>query len=63
MSKKFEDLAFDRTESFRNDHDNQIDNNSGNKSFSDLLEKSIHRRSLIKGGAAAAIISLSLIHI
>ena len=59
MSKKFEDLAFDRTESFHNDHDNQIDNNSGNQSFSYLLEKSIHRRSLIKGGTAAAIISFA----
>ena len=40
---------------FANDHDNQIDNKSGQRCFNDFLKNSIKRRDLIKGGTAAAI--------
>ncbi len=40
---------------FANDHDNQIDNRSGNKPFNDFLKTDLKRRNLLKGGAAAAV--------
>ncbi len=44
---------------FANDHDNQIDNKSGNTPFSEIYNSDIKRRSLVKGGAAAAITSFA----
>jgi len=40
---------------FANDHDNQIDNKSGNTPFSDYFKTGLKRRSLLKGGAMTAI--------
>jgi len=40
---------------FANDHDNQIDNRSGNTPFGDFLKSNLKRRSLLKGGAMAAV--------
>lgn len=42
---------------FANDHDNQIDNKSGNRPFRDFFESNLKRRDLIKGGVATAITS------
>ena len=42
---------------FANDHDNQIDNKSGNKRFTDFVNAGMKRRDLIKGSAAAAVTS------
>ena len=42
-------------ELYANDHDNQIDNQSGNKSFNEILHTDLKRRNLLKGGAAAAV--------
>jgi len=40
---------------FANDHDNQIDNPTGSTPFIDMVDASIERRKLLKGGAAAAL--------
>ena len=40
---------------FANDHDNQIDNKSDNRRFSDLLQNNVHRRDVVKGGISAAV--------
>jgi len=42
-------------QTFANDHDNQIDNTSPNKRFSDFIQSTIKRRDLLKGGVAAAV--------
>ena len=42
---------------FANDHDNQIDNKTGKRPFSEFFKADVKRRSVVKGGAAAAISS------
>lgn len=42
---------------FANDHDNQIDNKSGNKPFNSFFKTGCKRRSLLKGSTMAAVTS------
>jgi len=42
---------------FANDHDNQIDNKTAKRPFSEFFKADVKRRSVVKGGAAAAISS------
>lgn len=45
----------DLNDEFQNDHDNQIDNQSSNRAFVDVLNTNLARRKLLKGGATAAV--------
>ena len=54
------DYGHNDSETFANDHDNQVDNTSNNRPFNDLFKHNIKRRSLIKGGIASAITSFSI---
>ena len=42
---------------FANDHDNQVDNKTAKQPFSEFFKADVKRRSVVKGGAAAAISS------
>jgi len=52
-------MTLENPNDFANDHDNQIDNQSGNTPFNDILKTDLKRRQLLKGGALAAATSFA----